>query len=102
MNFNTDGFNERNFYVRKSNDLNKLSRNKTSNNNINTSLAKMESERNRNIVETVNTDQVIVPEETRGNIDNFVVRTKAMNSANTRPLPNNPVSQAMRRNMFKR
>lgn len=100
MNYNTDGFNERNFYIHKSNDLNKLNQNGPS--NIDSSFAQMKVEERRNIVTTTNNDAVIVPEETRGTRENFIVRNKAINNANTKPLQNNPVSQAMQRNMFKR
>ena len=100
MNCNTDGFNERNFYIHKSTDLNKLRQQEPS--KIDSSFAQMKSEENRDIVTTTNQDAVIVSEEARGTKENFVLRNNAMSMANKRPLPNNPLNQAMQRNMFKK
>ena len=99
MNFNTDGFNERSFYIHQSNDLNKLNQQEPS--NIDNSFAQMKSEENRDIVTTTNQDEVMLPEEARGNRENFVLRTKAINTANVKTSPNNPLNKAMQRNMFK-
>ena len=95
MNYNTDGFNERMNYIQNSNNI----RNKQ--NNFDNSFAKMRSEERRNMVETTNNDQISLKEEVRGNKENFILRNNAMNNANKKPIANNPVSQAMARNMFK-
>ena len=100
MNYNTDGFNERTNYIHNSNDLNKLNANGPS--NFDNSLAKMRSEERRDLVQTVNHDKVEVVEETRGNRDNFILRNNNMRQANVKPTMNNPVSNALNRNMFKR
>ena len=98
MNYNTDGFNERNIYIHNSNDMDRLKQNGPS--NIDSSFAKMRSEERRGLVETTNNDAVITTEEVRGNKDNFIIRNNAMNNANVKPIPNNPISQAMNRNRF--
>jgi len=100
MKFNNDGFNERTTYIRNSNDLNRLRKNGI--NHIDNSFAQMRSEERRNLVETTNQDKVIVTEEVRGNKDNFLLRNNNMNRLNTKPNANNPVSNALNRNMFKR
>ena len=97
MSYNTDGFNERSIYIHNSNDLNRISSDGPDN-----SVAKMRSEERRNIVETTNSDTVIVPEEIRGSKDNFLIRNEAINNANKKPTPGNPVMQAMRNNLFKK
>lgn len=99
MRFNNDGFNERTTYIRNSNDMNRLKNNP---NHFDNSFAQMRSEERRNMVETTNREEVIVPEETRGNKDNFLIRNNNMNRVNTKPNINNPVSNALNRNMFKR
>lgn len=100
MNYNTDGFNERTNYIHNSNDLNRLKSNGTS--NFDNSFAQMRTEERRNLVETTNQDEVIVLEEVRGNKENFLLRNNNMNRVNTKPNMNNPVSNALNRNMFKR
>ena len=100
MSFNTDGFNERTNYIHNSNDLNKLKSNGTS--NFDNSFAKMRSEERRNIVETTNQDKVLVTEEVRGNKDKFILRNNNMRQANVRSTMDNPVSNALNRNMFKK
>ena len=99
MNFNTDGFNERNNYIHNSNDRNRLA--KMGPSNIDNSFGKMRSEERRNLVETTNTDTVITTEEVRGSRENFLLRNNNMRNANARPTMNNPVSNALNRNMFK-
>ena len=99
MRFNNDGFNERITYIRNSNDLNRVKKNI---NHIDNSFAQMRSEERRNLVETTDQDKVIVPEEVRGNKDNFLLRNNNMNRLNTSLNANNPVSNALNRNMFKR
>ena len=98
MAYNIDGFNERTNYIQNANDASKLAKNGPS--NFDNSFAKMRSEERRNLVETVNNDQVIAQEDVRGNKDKFVVRNSAINNANHKPVPNNPVSQDMSINMF--
>ncbi len=101
MSYNIDGYNERNNFIRNSNDMNNLRKSGPS--NFDNSFAKMRSEERRNLVQTTdsNTNAMRV-EETRGNIDNFVVRNSHMNNLN-RPLnQNNPVQRAMNNNMFKK
>ena len=100
MNFNTDGFNERTTYIHNSNDLNKLKSNGPS--NFDNSFAKMRVDERRNLVETSNQDKVQVPEEVRGNKENFLLRNNNMRQVNQKPTMNNPVSNALNRNMFKR
>lgn len=99
MNFNTDGFNERTNYIHNQNDLNRLKNNP---NNFDNSFAKMRTEERKNSVETTNHDVVIVSEDVRGNKDNFIIRNNNMNRVNSKPNPNNPVSDALNRNLFKR
>jgi len=99
MNFNTDGFNERTNYIHNSNDMNRLKNNP---NKFDNSFAKMRTDERRNLVTTTNQDQVLVTEEARGNKDNFLIRNNNMNRVNAKPNMNNPVSNALNRNMFKR
>lgn len=96
MTFNVDGFNERITYVRNSNNC------RLKKNNFDNSFAKMRSEERKNMVQTFNNDVVIQSEEARGNKENFVIRNNAMNNINHKPTNNNPVSEAMNRNMFKK
>ena len=98
MKFN-DGFNERMNYIHNSNDMNRVKNNP---NNFDNSFAKMRTDERRNLVTTTNQDQVIVTEEVRGNKDNFLIRNNNMNRINAKPNMNNPVSDALNRNMFKR
>lgn len=100
MRFNNDGFNERTTYIRNSNDLNKLRKNGI--NHLDNSFAQMRTEERRNLVETTNQDQVIVTEEARGNKDNFLIRNNNMNKVNSKPNMDNPVSNVLNRNMFRR
>jgi hypothetical protein len=100
MRFNTDGFNERNNYIHNSNDMNRLNRMGTS--NIDNSFAKMKVEENKPDVQTANTDAVIFKEEVRGAKENFVLRNHNMLNANVKPSHNNPVKNAMDRNLFKK
>ena len=100
MNYNNvDGFNERTNYIHNSNDVNRVRNNPS---NFDNSFAKMRTEERRGLVETTNQDDVIVTEEVRGNKENFLIRNNNMNRANTKPTMNNPVSNALNRNMFKR
>ena len=100
MNYNTDGFNERTNYVHNSNDRNRL--NREGPNNIDSSFAQMRVDERRNLVTTTDQDKVIVTEEVRGNKDNFLIRNNNMRQANVKPTMNNPVRDAMNRNMFKK
>lgn len=100
MNFNTDGFNERSNYIHNSNDINRLNRSATSNSD--SSFAKMRIEERRNLVETVDTDKKEYVEEARGSKDNFILRNNTMRNINARPNLNNPVSNALHRNLFKK
>ena len=100
MNFNTDGFNERTNYIHNSNDLNKLK--STGSSNLDNSFAKMRVDERRNLVETSNQDKVQVIEEARGNKENFILRNNNMRQVNQKPTMNNPVSNALNRNMFKK
>ncbi len=96
-NYSTDGFNERSIYIHNSNDRNKLN-----NVTFDNSFAKMRTEERRNEIQTTNNDASIVIEETRGNKDNFVVRNSIMNNSNVKVNPNNPIQNALNRNMFKK
>ena len=100
MNYNTDGFNERSIYIHNSNDMNRLNQNGPS--NFDNSFAKMKVEENRSDVKTVDTDVNFRYEEAKGNKENFVLRNNNMRNVNTKPNMNNPVAQALNRNMFKR
>lgn len=100
MKFNTDGFNERINYINNSNDMSKLKQNGP--NNIDNSFARMRVEERRNMVETTNHDSIIVPKEIRGNKENFLIMNNNINRTNAKPNINNPVSNAINRNMFKR
>ena len=99
MNFNTDGFNDRTNFIHNSNDKNRLR--KMGPSNIDSSFAQMKVSENRPDVTTVNTDKQILTEEARGQRENFILRNNNMMKANTRVNPNNPVNNAMNRNMFK-
>lgn len=100
MNYN-DGHNERSTYLMNNRDLNNLHKNGPS--NFDNSFAKMRTEERKNLVQTTdsNTNAMRV-EETRGNIDNFVVRNSHMNNLNKPLNQNNPVQRAMNNNMFKK
>ena len=96
MSFKIDGFNERMNYIKNSNNV----RNKP--NRFDNSFGKMRSEERKGLVETANNDQVFVAEEAKGNKDNFIIRNNAINNANHKPSSNNPVRNALNRNMFKK
>lgn len=98
-NYNIDGFNERSIYIHNSNDMNKL---KNNNPTFDNSFAKMRTEERRKTIETSNNDSINVTEEVRGNINNFVIRNNNMMNANRGVNPNNPVQNALNRNMFKK
>lgn len=100
MNYSTDGFNERTNYIHNSNDMNILKEKGSS--NFDNSFAQMKVEENKPDVKTVNIDHSEYIEEARGSKDNFVLRNNNMRNANAKPTMNNPVSNALNRNMFKR
>lgn len=100
MNYNTDGFNDRSMYIHNSNDRNNIAKNGPS--NIDSSVVQMRMDENKPDIKTVNTDKSIYVEEVRGSKENFVLRNHNMMNANTRVNPNNPVNNAMNRNMFKK
>jgi len=100
MNYNTDGFHERSIYIHNANDLNRIKKQGSSNtNNISN---RMRIEKNRSNVKTANNDINILKEEARGLRENFVLRNNNMRNANKAVNPNNPVSNAMNRNIFKK
>lgn len=99
MNFSGDGFNERTNYIHNSNDANRVKNNPS---NFDNSFAQMRTEERRGLVETATQDEVSVASETRGSKENFLIRNNNMNRVNTKPTINNPVSNALNRNMFKR
>ena len=100
FNFNTDGFNERTNYIHNANDMNKLKQNGPS--NFDNSFSKMKVEENKSNIETTKSEVIFVKEEASVNRDNFIVRTNNMRNVNAKPNMNNPVSNAMNRNMFKK
>ena len=101
MNYNTDGFNDRNIYINNANDRNRL--NKMGPSNIDSSFAKMKVDENKPDIKTVDTHSSIERvEEVRGSRENFVLRNNNMRNANVNPSMNNPVRNAMDKNMFKR
>ena len=100
MNYNTDGFNERTNFIYNANDKNRLDINGPS--NIDNSFAKMRSEERRDLVETTNQDTNQFVEEVRGTKENFILRDNNMRQVNVKPTLDNPVSNALNRNMFKR
>ncbi len=98
-NYSTDGFNERTNYIKNSNDINRLKENECTFDN---SFAKMRTDERKNMVETTDNTNVDNVEETRGNKDNFIVRNNNMMNANSKVNYNNPVQNALNRNMFKK
>lgn len=100
MNYKTDGFNERTSYIRNANDMNRL--NEKGPSNFDNSFAQMKSEERKTIVETVDTDVAQYKEEVRGNRENFILRNNNMRNANMKPTLDNPISNALNRNLFKR
>lgn len=100
MNLN-DGFNERNTFIRRSNDMNKLRKNGPS--KFDNSFAKMRTEERRGIVKTTNSNMCIKPlEDVRGVKDNFVVQNSHINNFNRSVNKNNRVTNALNRNRFNR
>ena len=95
MGFNIDGFNERNNYIRNSNNVRQQPH------HFDNSFAKMRSEERRNMVETTNNEQTIYVNQTQGKRDNFIVKNMALNNFNHQDT-NNPVRDALNRNMFKK
>ncbi len=100
MNYNTDGFNNRHIYINNANDARRLKQNGPINSD--SSVAQMRINENKPDIKTVNTDKTILKEDVRGNRENFVLRNNNMMNANRKVNPNNPVSNAMNRNMFKK
>lgn len=100
MNFNGDGFNERTNYIHNSNDLNRLKKGESG--NFDNSFAQMRVEERKGIVETTNQDKTFISQEVRGKRENFLIRNNNMNRVNTKPTINNPINDALNRNMFKR
>ena len=100
MNYNTDGFNDRTIYIHNSNDKNRLHTSGPS--NVDSSFAQMKVSENKPDINTVDTDKKIEVEEVKGSRENFVLRNHNMMNVNSRVNPNNPVSNAMNRNMFKK
>ena len=100
MKLTNDGFDQRTNYIHNSNDLNRLRKNGPS--NFDNSFAQMRVEERRNLVETTNQDQVFIAKDVRGDKDNFLLRNNSMRQANAKSTLNNPVSQALNKNMFKR
>jgi len=100
MNYNTDGFNNRSNYIHNNNDINRL--NKMEPSNIDSSVAKMRIHENKPDIKTVSFEKKIIKQEVRGSKDNFVLRNSNMVNANRKVNSNNPVSNAMNRNMFKK
>ena len=100
MNFNTDGFNERTNYIHNSNDMNRLK--KMESKPMDNSFARMKIEENKPDIKTANFDQTIEKEDVRGSRENFIIRNNNIMKVNMRSNPNNPVSNAMNRNMFKK
>jgi len=100
FNFNTDGFNERSNYIHNANDMNRLKQSGPV--NFDNSLVKMKVEENKSDIQTTKSEVIFTKEEVRGNQDNFIIRTNNMRNANRGPAANNPVSNAMNRNMLKK
>lgn len=100
MNFNTDGFNERTNFIHNSNDKSRL--NKMSSNKQDSSFVKMKISKNQTNLEIVNKDIQISKHEISGTRESFVLRNNNMRNANTKQSSNNPISNAINRNMFKK
>lgn len=98
--YNTDGFNERTNFIYNSNDKNKLDSNGPS--DFDNSFAQMRTEERRDLVETTNEETTQFVEETRGHKDNFILRDNNMRQVNAKPIMNDPVSNALNRNIFRR
>ena len=97
MNYNTDGFNERSIYIHNSNDKNKLN-----NKDIDNSFDKMRIEERKNTVVTTNTDKSEYIGETRGNKDKFILMNNNIRNVNSKPNINNPVYNALNKNMLRK
>lgn len=92
---NIDGFSERRLAFLNSNDKrNQLPK-------VDNSLAQMMVKDNSADVETANHDSTTIPEEAKGNKENFVIRNYKINTANA-PIKSNPVSDALNRNRYKK
>ena len=74
-----DGFNERMNYIHNSLDKQKVD--KLGPSNVDSSFAQMNVNSHKNDVKTVDTNQVVVTPEVRGNKENFIVRNKNMMNA---------------------
>ena len=98
MNYNTDGFNDRSVYIHNSNDKSRIAKNGPS--NIDSSVVQMRMDENKPDVKTVQTEQSIYIQETKGDKENFVLRNYNMRNSNPKIKPNNPVNNAMNRNFF--
>lgn len=99
MNYNTDGYNERNIYIHNSNDSNKLKKMGTS--NIDSSFAKMKLSENKPDIQTARIDKVQESFPVY-NTDNLLIRNNRLNNANVKSNFDNPVSRAMNKNMLKK
>ncbi len=98
MNYNTDGFNERSIYIHNSNDRNNLKKSYSD-----TSFAQMKIQENKSDITTVNHDKnIVLNDDVRGSMENFVLRTSKMRNLNTELRVNNPVREALNKNMFKK
>ena len=100
MNYNTDGFNNRSVYINNANDMSKIQKNGPS--NIDNSVAKMRMAENRPDIQTVNSDKKIEKVEARGSRENFVLRNHNIMNVNKTFNSNNPVSNALNKNTFKK
>ena len=100
MNYNTDGFNNRSVYINNANDANRLR--KSGPINSDSSVAQMRINENKPDIKTVNTDKTILKEEVRGSRENFILRNNNINNVNRPINANNPVSNALNRNKFKK
>lgn len=94
MKYNTDGFNERSIYIHNSLDKNKH------HSNFDNSFAQMRALEHKNDVTTVNCDKTFDYVEARGERENFVLRNNNMRNSLSKP-PDNSVSRALNRTMFK-
>ena len=62
----------------------------------------MKTEERKDLVETTNRDEIIILEEAKGSRENFLIRNNNLNRVNAKPTMNNPVSNALNKNMFRR
>jgi hypothetical protein len=100
MSYNSDGFNNRMVYINNANDVNRINRNGPSNSD--SSVAQMRIAENKPDIQTVNFDKKEEKVEARGSRENFILRNNNMMNINKRVNPNNPVNNAMNRNIFKK